>query len=143
MNGIGMETIVGDSNWASNSNWASASNWEGDFNGGSYPYNYVVKDVFEDLEIEIEVKHQKEIDRQEWTAANNLKELHKAFNNHENKIYLTENIETVLDWDNLDDGDYGWAISEGTDITLDLNGHTLTYGEKEMDTFACFIYGEP
>lgn len=138
VNGIGMETIVGDSNWASNSNWASASNWKGDFNGGSYPYNYVVKDVFEDLEIEIEVKHQKEIDRQEWTAANNLKELHKAFNNHENKIYLTENIETVLDWDNLDDGDYGWAISEGTDITLDLNGHTLTYGGEGNGYFRLF-----
>ncbi len=138
VNGVGMETIVGDSNWASNSNWASASNWEGGSNGGSYPYNYVVEDVSEDLEIEIEVKRQKEIDRQEWTAANNLKELHKAFNNHENKIYLTENIETVLDWDNLDDGDYGWAISEGTDITLDLNGHTLTYGGEGNGYFRLF-----
>ncbi|MCI8268965.1 MAG: Cna B-type domain-containing protein [Lachnospiraceae bacterium] len=126
VNGQGTERMVRDINGASDSNW------------GHYQHVYVVRNVSEDLEIAIEVKHQEEMDRQGWTAASNLKELHTAFNNQEEKIYLTDSIETAWDPEKPDDGDYGWAIKAGTDIIFDLNGHTLTYGGEGSGYFRLF-----
>ncbi len=73
-----------------------------------------------------------EINYDGWSKVESLKDLHKVFwpdPGTGKKAYL--NCDIVTDYKKdipYENGDYGWAIPEGTDFVLDLKGHTLTYG---------------
>ena len=76
-----------------------------------------------------------DVPREGWIAAGSPDELHDAFtkNGVQGKVYLTEDITTIYEevtenGKKIIKADHGWAIPVGSDFTLDLNGHTLTYG---------------